>query len=74
MKSPRIKLVVDIYEPEGAGNDYPILRHEFYGKTKDEAEGYYDAHLQTDEFLRGCVQRSAWRKVRCYAEMYWVKL
>ena len=70
----RWKLVVDIYEPEGAGNDYPILRHEFYGKTQQEAEGYYEAHLGTDEFLRGCVQRNRWHAVRCHADMYWVRV
>ena len=67
----RYKLVVDIYEPEGAGTDYPILRHEFFGRTEKEAEGYFRAHLATDTFLRGCVQKRRWRQVGCVAEIYW---
>lgn len=70
---PLVKLIVDIYEPQGAGTDYPILRHEFFGKTRQEAWGYYQAHLGTDEFLRGCVERSRWKRVKCAAEIYWAR-
>jgi hypothetical protein len=70
----RVKLVVDIYEPEGAGLDYPILRHEFYGKTREEAWGYYQAHLGTDEFLRDCVTARRWQSVKCQAEIRWERV
>lgn len=33
---------------------YPIVIHEFAGKTKEEAWGYHDAHRQADSFLRQC--------------------
>lgn len=70
----RVKLVVDIYEPKGAGTDYPILRHEFYGKTKAEAEGYFRAHLGTDSFLRGCTQKRHYKSIECFADIYWEML
>jgi hypothetical protein len=58
---------VDIYESK----PYPVLRHEFYGLTQDEAEGYFKAHMGTDEFLRKCVERGDFRGLSCHAEMKW---
>jgi hypothetical protein len=65
------RLVVDIYEP-GGGHDYPIVRHVFAGDTREEAEGYFDAHMKTDAFLRGCVTKQRWRDVDCDVEAWWV--
>ena len=42
---------VDIYE----SNSYPVVSHIFYGKTKKESYGYFQAHMKTDEFLRAAV-------------------
>jgi hypothetical protein len=60
-------LVIDIYESQ----TYPVVQHVFYGRTQAEAQGYYESHLKTDEFLRGCVERGRWRQVGCRAEMRW---
>lgn len=65
------KLVVNIYEPRGAGLDYPVVQHVFFGRTKAEADGYYRSHLKTDSFLRGCVTRRRWERVECEAELHW---
>lgn len=65
------RFVVDIYE-KSAGSDYPVLRHVFFGKDESEAYGYFEAHLETDEFLRGCVERSRWHDVQCRTEAYWL--
>lgn len=71
---PRYELVVDIYEPSGAGMDHPILRHTFFGATLAEARGYFEAHLETDAFLRGCVEKQRWRTVDCLSKTYWRRL
>lgn len=31
---------------------YPVVAHEFTGKTLDEAKGYFRAHLRYDRMLR----------------------
>ena len=49
-----VTFVVDTYE---ATHTYPIVTHRFSGDTRREALRYYQAHLQTDAFLRACVQR-----------------
>ena len=65
------KLVVDIYEPAGVGWDYPVVRHEFFGKTQAEAEGYFNSHMKTDVFMRDCVTRQRWERVECSPRMHW---
>ena len=65
------KLVVDIYELEST-TAYPVLRHVFYGVTKEEAEGTFGAHMKTDAFLRGCVQKQRWDGVDCMFRATWV--
>jgi hypothetical protein len=66
---------VDIFEPAGAGADYPVVRHEFTGKTEREATGYLNAHLKTDSFLRACIARSDFRGLTCVPVVSkgWVK-
>ena len=65
-------LRVYIYE-RAAGPDYPVVEHVFYGRTRAEAERYYGSHLETDEFLRDCVERGRWRQVDCWAELEWTR-
>lgn len=60
-------LVVDIYESK----PYPVVQHVFRGETQDEAAGYFDSHMETDEFMRGCVENKRWKDVECRAEMRW---
>ena len=58
------RMVVDIYELS-VGYDYPVVRHIFTGRTPEEARAYFQAHLETDEFMRGCVEQRRWRDVVC---------
>ena len=64
---------VDIFEPEGAGMGYPVVRHSFYGKSKKEAKGYFESHMKTDEFMRGCVKSGKWEKLKCKTKTKWEK-
>jgi hypothetical protein len=56
-----------IYEPEGAGLEYPVVEHRFYGRTRQEAVHYYEAHRTSDTFMRDCHDRGRWRQVNCVA-------
>ena len=67
-RQPLVALVVDIYEQ---GNDeYPVVRHEFIGRTPEEAKGYFHAHTETDVFLAGCL-KGHFKDFACRAEMHW---
>jgi hypothetical protein len=58
---------VDIYE---AATDYafPIVRHEFIGRSPAEARRYHAAHMQSDAFLRQCEQKGLFNgAVKCRA-------
>lgn len=73
MTDARWAYVVDIFE-KSVGSDYPVVEHAFFGRTKDEALGYFRAHLTTDDFLRSCVERNVWDGVECWSETRWEKL
>lgn len=49
MKYPYVK--VDIYE----NDKYPVVTHIFYGKSSREAYDYFQAHMETDKFLKAAV-------------------
>ena len=57
-------VVHSIFE-EASAYAYPIVVHQFYGRTQEEAEGYFRAHKRTDEFLRGCDDKGKWKMVTC---------
>ena len=61
-----VTLTVDTYESEV----YPVVQHVFVGKTREEAQGYYDAHLKTDKFLAGCAN-GKFGDITCRNEMTW---
>jgi nitrate reductase alpha subunit len=48
-----VALVVETFEEDSP--DFPVVRHEFLGRTAEQAESIYRAHLQYDAFLRSCV-------------------
>lgn len=66
-------LTVNIYEKD-VGDKYPVVGHNFYGATQAEAKHYFDSHMKTDSFLRGCVQKSQWKDVSCRVEASWTRL
>lgn len=46
---------------------YPVVRHEFRGKTVHEAQRYLASHMKTDAFLRKCVLSGKFGEVDCRA-------
>jgi len=68
---PRYRLIVDIFEP-AAGGEKLVLTHVFYGDTEQEAHHYYQAHTQSDAYLRACVSTGLFRgSVPCRSAMRW---
>jgi len=63
-------VVVDIFEGVTKFR-YPIVRHAFYGRDRAEAEGYYRLHMETDAFLRECVEKKKWNGVACEVEVFY---
>ena len=62
---------VNIYE-ETTNYKYPVVQHNFYGQTREEAYGYYKAHLETDIFLRECVEKNRFNGIICRVRAeYW---
>ena len=41
---------------------YPVVQHRFFGQTNDEVTGYYESHIQSDNFLRGILQSGTYKK------------
>jgi hypothetical protein len=51
-----------------------IVRHMFYGNTKERAWAVYQAHLRSDAFLRGCEERGHYGTVACSTRWRLVEL
>lgn len=64
------RLIVDIFESK----KYPVVTHIFTGTTRAEAQGYFDAHLDTDEFMRACVKLGKFGKLLCRHTTRWEEL
>lgn len=62
---------------EGGNTDYPVVVHQFTGRSEDEARGYLRAHLKTDTFFRGCTLKKRFRNFGCESRVTfrgWVEL
>lgn len=57
---------VDITEA-ATNHRYPIVRHEFSGRTHEEAIGYLRSHMRSDRFLRDCIESEKFDRVQCRA-------
>lgn len=55
------KIVADTYEAK----PYPVVTHEFRGRTQKEAEGYFRAHLTTDKFFKDCTEKEHFANFDC---------
>jgi hypothetical protein len=62
------KLVVDIFED---GDRAPVVRHAFYGKSKQAARKIMRAHMKTDRFLRGCELKGKFSSIVCRTTKKW---
>ena len=55
-----VAVTVDTYEDD----DYPVVRHVFYGMTEAEARGYITSHQKTDKFFAAC-DKGSMGKIKC---------
>ena len=69
------RIIVATFEPGGPGgvDGYPVVVHMFCGATREEAEGYYAAHLTTDEFFRDCTETGNFRGEFACPSPVWVE-
>lgn len=44
---------------------YPVVVHRFNGQTRNQAEGYFHAHLKSDSFLRDCLAKQRFGDIEC---------
>ena len=58
------RIVSKIFEE---GTPFPVVVHAFNGTTLQQAQAFYQAHMKTDGFLRGCVAGS-FAKLKCREE------
>jgi hypothetical protein len=59
------RIVQHIYESAEAE---PTLSHVFYGETLERAQQVFDAHMQTDAFMRSCVITNRFRNFTCHTD------
>ncbi|MCZ6868092.1 MAG: hypothetical protein O7G84_01150 [Gammaproteobacteria bacterium] len=62
-------LVHEIFEDATPG--YPVVTHVFTGKDRAEVQGYFDAHMKTDAFMRGMENAGEWNGVKGRAVKRW---
>ena len=55
MTPPKFRVVSSIYE---ADQDYAAVQHIFTAYTATQAVRLYQAHMQSDAFLKACVTKS----------------
>lgn len=70
---PRYAIVHDIYEA-AFSSEGPVVRHIFFGRTPEQAERIYQAHRQTDAFLRGCDDAQHFGSIRCMSRLRRVRV
>lgn len=61
-------LHVKIYE---TGTPYPVVEHIFRGRTREEAAGYFDSHMEADDFLYDCVEKRRFKSIVCRSVFTW---
>lgn len=62
---PNFRIVSEIYETV---HTYPIVIHIFQGGTAKQAAAFYKAHMLSDAFLRGCVEKGRFANFTCREE------
>jgi hypothetical protein len=51
------------YEESTPG--YPVVVHQFIGRTLEEATGYLKAHFKSDRFFSDCTKKGRFANFRC---------
>lgn len=67
-------LNVRTFEQQQDGSWRLVLQHSFFGATQEEAQGIFQAHMRTDQFLRDCTTSGHWQNVTCRSEATWQQL
>ena len=65
---PGAQLTHEIYEGD---TPYPVVTHVFKGKTREEAEGYFKAHMKTDEFMAAMEKDGRWKDIKGRTKKAW---
>jgi hypothetical protein len=60
---------VDIYEND---SDIPTLSHVFWGNSREDARGISEAHMHTDTFYRGAMERGEWHGIPLTVKEEWI--
>lgn len=63
-----VKLVHEIYEGD---TPYPVVTHTFSGKSKAEAESYFNAHMETDRFLSAMEKKKTFKGIQGKTKKSW---
>ena len=63
------RVVAVSYELDGA-RWVPVVRHEMYGPTQERAIEVYQAHMESDAFLRGCTTSRRYDGIQCTTETH----
>jgi len=46
----------------------PVVEHRFFGDTRAQAMGVFQAHMQSDAFLRDCQNKQRFGNIDCWTE------
>ncbi len=63
-----VHFVHEIYEGDGT---YPVVTHTFTGKTREEAKGYFESHMKTDEFMADMENDGKWKDIEGHVKKSW---
>lgn len=65
------RVVAMTYETSDGGASWvPVVRHEMYGPTRARALEVFQAHLESDAFLRGCTMHQRYAGIVCRTETH----
>lgn len=56
---------IDIFE----NTLYPVVRHQFFGKTLSEARHYLQSHMETDSFMRDAVNTGYFKGMKVQVDI-----
>ncbi len=62
---PKVRIISKIWEKE---LPYPIVVHVFNGETLKQANGFFQAHMKTDAFMRECIEKGHFADFACREE------
>jgi hypothetical protein len=67
-QSGTVRMVHEIFEGD---TPYPVVTHVFTGKTREEAKGYFKAHMKTDRFMREMETSGKFGEIKGRTKVTW---